>query len=186
VVTSCFLQEGQVREQEVPHNTKHLPLFSRGGLGASWSQPSGLAPVSVWADFLQALVSSRGSQPAVGHGRCVPAPDGYAVLLVSPCTSLLFIYPPAPGTALSVFIAATSVCCFKTSLLGWPVFVCFVFSYLGPRHAPAPGTQSVLLGAPRWYCLKRVSCASASAWESACRCKWRSQSPAIGRRAEKC
>jgi hypothetical protein len=41
------LQEGQEREQEVPHNTKHLPLFSRGGLGASWSQPSGLAPVSV-------------------------------------------------------------------------------------------------------------------------------------------
>ena len=47
VATSCFLQDGQVREQEVPHNTKHLPLFSRGGLGASWSQPSGLAPVSV-------------------------------------------------------------------------------------------------------------------------------------------
>jgi hypothetical protein len=47
VVTPCFLQEGQEREQEVPHNTKHLPLFSRGGLDASWSQPSGLAPVSV-------------------------------------------------------------------------------------------------------------------------------------------
>ena len=40
---SCRRQEGQVREQEAPHNTKHLPLFSRGGpLGASWSQPSGL------------------------------------------------------------------------------------------------------------------------------------------------
>jgi hypothetical protein len=47
VVTSCLLQEGQVREQEVPHNTEHLPLFGRGGLGASWSEPSGLAPVSV-------------------------------------------------------------------------------------------------------------------------------------------
>jgi hypothetical protein len=35
VVTSCFLQEGHVREQEFPHNTKHLPLFSRGGLSAS-------------------------------------------------------------------------------------------------------------------------------------------------------
>jgi hypothetical protein len=25
-----------VGNQETPHNTKHLPLFSRGGLGASW------------------------------------------------------------------------------------------------------------------------------------------------------
>jgi hypothetical protein len=47
VVTSCFKQEGQVGNHETPHNTKHLPLFSRGGLGTSWSQPSGLAPVSV-------------------------------------------------------------------------------------------------------------------------------------------
>ena len=35
VVTSCLLQEGQVGNQETPHNTEHLPLFSRGGLGAS-------------------------------------------------------------------------------------------------------------------------------------------------------
>jgi hypothetical protein len=30
--TPCFLQAGQVREQEVHHNTEHLPLFSRADL----------------------------------------------------------------------------------------------------------------------------------------------------------
>jgi hypothetical protein len=30
------LQEGQVGNQETPHNTEGLPLFSRGAVRASW------------------------------------------------------------------------------------------------------------------------------------------------------
>jgi hypothetical protein len=37
LVTTSWSQEGQVGNQETPHNTEGLPLFSRGAVRASWS-----------------------------------------------------------------------------------------------------------------------------------------------------
>jgi hypothetical protein len=49
----------------------------------------------------------------------------------------LYIYPPPQELPFLFFIAAPSVCCFKTSLLGWPVWFGLVFAFLDPQ---SPGS----------------------------------------------